>query len=228
MKKPTGDSGPIKVSINPDRQPGAIFDKIEFPKIKSDIEQYIVSKFIHSADKELSKSGDKFFISNPILNSENDFDFNVTTPRGLAFLELMEAAPLELIKGNYSNAKASYKPYDMANNIIEKITKKSNKYPNNLKSELFLLIYGTHWSFYFDELTYMYLRYFLSKMKTSFNAIFTYFPLDINEGVVKWLFPVPPDFIENFDPDLYTHNIVCNLDPNKWIFIWKNTGQNFT
>jgi hypothetical protein len=220
MKKPTGEIGPIKIKNNPDNNPESSFEKIEFPNEKSDIEDYIVSKFIYSANKILSISGEKFIIANPVKNSENHFDFNITTPRGPTYLELMEAAPLELIKGGYTNAKASYKPYDMAMNIIEKINNKCNKYSKNLDQKLFLLIYGTHWAFYFDDLTILYLRYFLSKKKIIFNAIFTYFPLDTDEGTVPWLFPVPPEFINNFDPDKYVDNTVINLDPNKWKLIY--------
>jgi hypothetical protein len=216
MKKPTGNIGPIGTSIDSKGNLVASVANVPFPQDKEEIEKYIVERFIYSANKELEKSGEQFIIFKPSKNHLDDFDFNVQTQRGKAYLELMEAAPLEKTKGGYSKAPASYKPYEYAIEIFEKITEKSKKYPKGLKGELFLLLYVTHWTFVFSETTMAYLRYFCSMNAPKFNAIFSYVPFDVEVGTVRWIYPVPPELLKGFDPDKYKNNEVLNLDPEKF------------
>ena len=215
MKKPTGKIGPFKVSVDDKRDIIGCYEKISFPKIKDEIEEYIVQRFIFSANKELEKTGEKFIISNPTKNELDDFDFNVTSPKGGAYLELMEAAPLKRVKGGYEKAPPEYRPYSLASNIFEKILSKSNKYPENLSRDLFLLVYVTHWTFVFNETTVAYLRYFCANSRLKFNGIFSYSPLDYEFGTVRWIYPVSPDLINGFDPEKYKDYVVINLDVAK-------------
>jgi hypothetical protein len=216
MKKPTGKIGPLHVSLNPEEKITTGVAKVLFPQDKDEIERYIVDQFVYSASKELERTGDRFIISDPSKNPLDDFDFNVRTPRGEAYLELMEAAPLERVKGSYNKAPARYKPYEYAEDIFKKITKKSDKYPSKLKRELFLLLYVTHWTFVLSDTTVAYLRYFCAMHPLKFNAVFSYVPLNKELGTVRWLYPVPHELIKGFDPDKYKNNEVLNLDPEKF------------
>ena len=74
MKKPTGKIGPFRVSVDDQGDIVGSHKKISFPKTKNGIEEYIVGRFIFSANEELSKSGEKFFLSNPSKNEIDDFD----------------------------------------------------------------------------------------------------------------------------------------------------------
>ena len=219
MKKPTGKIGPFRVSIDDQGDIVGSHQKISFPETKDGIEEYIVERFIFSANEELSKSGEKFILSNPSKNEIDDFDFNVTSPKGGAYLELMEAAPLERVNGGYEKAPSKYKPYELATNIFEKIKSKSNKYPTNLKKELFLLIYVTHWTFVFSKTTVAYLRFFCANTNLNFNAVFSYSPLDHSLGNVRWIYPVPPELLKGFDPEKYKDNVVLNLDTAESLLI---------
>ncbi|WP_026732350.1 hypothetical protein [Fischerella sp. PCC 9605] len=217
MAKPTGELGYLRASIDENCELKSSFEKIHFSKEKDAVEQHIVSCFINSANKEINQSGETFFLSNPVKKPLDDFDFEVSTPKGTAYLELMEAAPLERIKGGYAHAPQSYKPYDFAQNIFKKILDKSQKYSKSRKhDELFLLIYVTHWTFVLSETTIDLLRYFCNQQQTIFKAIFLYTPLDEKEGVVKFICPVPPEFLQEIDPEKYKENVVLNLDPKKF------------
>ena len=53
----------------------------------------------------------------------------------------MEVAPLEQICGSYESASESYKPYELADYIFNKILGKSSRYQTSVGDGLFLLIY---------------------------------------------------------------------------------------
>ena len=187
------------------------FDKIEFSDNKDTIEEYFVSRFIES---EEAKFGKYFFISNSVKNKLDDFDFSVTTPKGQAYLELMEIAPLENHKGGHEEASDSYDIYDLSKYIFSKIESKSRKYPNNLTNELFLLLYVTNYKFCLDDTTSKLLQYFCLSGELKFDVIFMYTPLDETAGNVNWIFPTDEDSFKNFNPDYY-RGTVLNLNLSK-------------
>ena len=106
MAKPTGMSGPIRATVDQHGSLSGSFERIAFPESKDDVEDFFASRFIHSMNKHLAASGEKFILANPVRNVENDFDFTATSPNGPAYLELLEAAPLT---GKYESAPATYK-----------------------------------------------------------------------------------------------------------------------
>jgi len=210
MKKPTGKLGPYKVQIDTKGNPQGNLEPIKFPAGKDDIEEHIVEKFIISGKKKFKES---FFISQPQKNELDDFDFQVRTPKGTAFLELMEIAPLELNEGGYDKASKSYDCYEFANYIFSKFKIKSDKYPNNLSTELYLLLYITDFKFSLSETTIHLLRFFCFREALKFDVIFLYSPLDENEGNVDWLYPLAEEDFEGFDPEKYRGKFkVINLD----------------
>lgn len=212
MAKPTGISGYFGVQVGADGKLIGGFEKVPFPEEQTGIEKRIVDRFLASANKRLAPNGDRFLFSDPEKNPENDFDFTVMSANGPAYLELMEVAPLS---GPYSDAPASYKPYEFGKAILSGIMKKSTRYPKNLDRELFLLVYVTHWTFALSENVIACLRYWLGVQPTVFHAIFSYEPLDAEEGVPRWLSPSSPELLGSFDPEKIRDNICLNLDPRK-------------
>jgi len=208
MKKPTGKLGPYKVQIDTKGNPQGNLERISFPAGKDDIEEYIVERFIISGQKKFKEY---FFISEPQKNELDDFDFKVRTPKGTAYLELMEIAPLELNEGGYDKASNSYNCYEFANYILSKIKIKSDKYPNNLSTELCLLLYITDFKFNLSETTIHLLSYFCYRETLKFDVIFLYSPLDENEGVVNWIYPTAKEDFEGFDPEKYPGNFKVSL-----------------
>src|SRR5574341_301989 len=135
MTKPTGISGSFRVQINPDGSASGSFVPVTLPKSKSEIEQQVADQFIKSMN--VHPVQEKFFLSAPRLNQENDFDFTVDSPQGEAFLELMEIAPL---KGPYQETPTHYNVYDFSKTIFQGILSKSQSYPQKMAKDLFLQI----------------------------------------------------------------------------------------
>ena len=209
MAKPTGVSGFFRIHVGSDGHASGSFEQIPFSATKAAVEQQMAERFIASMNEHLAKSGDRFFLSELQSNTENDFDFTVASPNGPAYLELMEVAPL---RGPYKQAPATYRPYEFAGVILTGILEKSNRYPNSTGRDIFLLLYVTHWSFILSDTTIACLRYWLRAQPTAFRAIFSYEPLDADEGVPHWLFPIPPRLIGAFDPEQIRENVCTNLD----------------
>src|ERR1700722_15433662 len=134
MKKPVGISGPCKLKVQLDGSPKCSFNPIKWPGTKAEAERAIVDRFIGSMNRRLSRSGEKFFLSDPLQNAENGFDFTIRSPKGMASLELMEIAPL---KGPYEQAPSIYKVEELAHVIFQCILKKSTRYPRSNDKELF-------------------------------------------------------------------------------------------
>jgi hypothetical protein len=216
MKKPTGDIGPTQATVVEGGSVEVTFEKIVFPKSKDEIESLIVQDFLASVSKALATHGETFIFCNPTKNRENDFDFNVDSKHGPAFLELMEIAPLELFGGGYDKVPSKFKPYDLAQIVVTKVLKKATRYSGNIGLPLFLLTYTTHWGFTPSESTVALLRYFLAQQKLPFNAVFLYSPIEKGFGDARWLFPVPPELNAGINPEQLRDNEVLNLDPAKW------------
>jgi hypothetical protein len=80
--KPTGTMGVNRVKVEAGGTASHSFEKIEFPKEKSDIEALMVSDFLSSMNRVMSQEGTRWFMSDPKQNHENDFDYTVTLPDG--------------------------------------------------------------------------------------------------------------------------------------------------
>ena len=208
MKKPTGKSGSFRFGIKDSGEASGEFRKIGFPDEKDDIEEVIVSRFIMSAKEKFKEF---FFISQPRKNELDDFDFTVKTQKGEAYLELMEIAPLDLYKAGYEKAPKTYDRCELAEYVVSKVVGKSENYPNNLKRELFLLLYVTDFKFSFSDTTIQLLRYFITLQPVKFDVIFLYTPLDNKDGVVNWIHPMDKEEFNGFDPEKYRGKVI-NLD----------------
>lgn len=213
MAKPIGRTGLFRSKVKEDGTVQGTYERIEFPTSKPEIEKLIADWFVGSMAKAAISFGEQPMFSEATPNSENDFDFTVSTAKGAVYLELQEAAPLN---GPYENAPDKYKPYEYAQYILSKIRDKSAKYPKNKVQDIFLLIYVTHWSFVFSNTTIDCLRVWLQQEPTVFRAIFTFMPHSWGEGEPKWLYPVPPELRDGFDPEIVRDNICINIDAAKF------------
>ena len=135
-RKPTGSTGTTR--IGPD---GVKFMQLDFPETKEEIEEFIVASF------RCEPLPGGLTIKSRHQNRENDLDFAIKTTMGSKFLELMEIAPLEHLRGSYESAPDSYRPYEFAKYIHAKAMRKSDRYSGNKPPKIVLLLYVTHWTF---------------------------------------------------------------------------------
>lgn len=198
--KPTGVTGPVRIS-----QEGASFRPVVFPKTKEEIEHFIVQGFVSNFCKEALS------ILSFEQNEQNDFDFTLQTNLGQKYLELMEIAPLEKIRGSYADAPSSYNAYEFAQTILAKILSKSSRYTGLKTPPVMLLLYVTDWAFTLSETVNALLQYWLIKNKHAFQCVFAFKPRSENSGTVSILFPTPPDFWAGFDPERARNTIVHNI-----------------
>lgn len=217
MAKPTGMIGPNKITVASDGAVEHAFQPVPFSTKKEEVEVLIANDFIASMTQLMTaQGGTRWFMSNPVQNAENDFDFTITLPDGmLAWLELMEIAPLHLF-GDHQHVPAKYKPFDFAKIIVGMIMKKAVHYPAASARELHLLTYITHWGFIPSESLIHLVRAFLIEEKHPFAGIYLYAPFEAGHGHGRVIAPVDPKQYAFFNPNELKENEVINLNPAKW------------
>lgn len=210
--KPTGVNGPIEIAIGAERNQ-VEFLPIKFPSTKGEIEEFIVAGFLKEAKQ-------KKILDSSILgvqqNKLDDFDFSLNTSSGKKALELMEIAPLENLRGSYEKAPSSYKPYEFAEHILNKLMSKSSRYASSKGSGIVLLTYITDWRFDLSNTVITLLQYWCVSTQHSFEQIYCYTPTTKEEGVATLIYPTPKEFWQNFNPETYKDNVVHNIDPTSW------------
>jgi len=184
--------------------------RLHFPTTKDEIEDFIVAAF----GSENLPGG--LTINSRHQNRENDLDFTIKTNSGKKFLELMEIAPLENLRGSYENAPESYKPFDFAQYIHAKVMRKSDHYSSPKKPKIVLLLYVTDWTFTLSESVVCLLQYWFCKWPHCFEWIFAYHPIDQNNGIRHLIYPTPVSYWTTFNPEDLRENIVHNLSPMQW------------
>ena len=214
--KPVGTTGAITVSGRPSGSE-AVFKKLVFPRTKEEIEEFIVNGFLRAA-----RDGKLFTASvSASQNEQNNFDFQLLMNGNVKkYMELMEIAPLEHLKGSYDAAPPSYKPYDFARHIFEKVMKKSSHY-GGVSVGLILLLYVTAWQFVLSETVIALLQFWLTHTPHKFEAIYCYSPIMQDSGVAHLFYPTPREFWCGFDPEKVRNNEVLNFDVSTWQIISK-------
>jgi hypothetical protein len=210
MKKPIGQNGFFKVTVDGAGTASGEFVSVAYPAKKDGQELVIATAFVQAMADGVHADGLSPLFANLAPLTENHFDFSVTAQGSPAYLELQEIAPLT---GPYATAPAQYKPYDHAQHILAKIRAKATKYPDDGGAPIFLLVYVTHRSFALSDTVIACLRVWLQQEATPFRAIFAFTPLPEAGGIAKWLAPVPPDLIAGFDPESVRDNTVLNVNP---------------
>jgi hypothetical protein len=188
------------------------FERLPFPRTKEEVEAVIVSGFLRSAQSRQLLPP----TARAIQNCQDDFDFTLTGCGNGKHLELMEIAPLEHLRGTYDEAPTSYRPYDFAAYILEKLKGKSARYASSAGDALFLLMYVTDWRFTLSETVIALLQFWTASRQHSFGSIYCYSPISEGEGIVHLIHPTPAEFWAGFDPERYRENVVHNLNPLDW------------
>jgi hypothetical protein len=208
MAKPTGINGPLKIGVDADDQGSVEFQQVAFPSDKASIEQLIASAFVQCIAQMPGPDGASLQMRELVQNAEDDFDFSVTLPDGPAYLELMEAAPLQ---GPYKRAPARYKPYEYASKVLAQIGEKAASYPRAGVHRIYLLVYVTHFAFILSPSTINCLRYWLGSLPSPFAGVFLYMPITATEGIPEWL--LPGELPAGFHPNQVINAVVTNADP---------------
>ena len=86
-------------------------------------------------------------VGEPVQNAEDHFDFTLPTASGQTYLDLIEMAPLEQVRGSYDRAPKMYKLGDRADAIAAKILEKSADYGAGSSRGVHLLLYTTDFRF---------------------------------------------------------------------------------
>ncbi len=219
MKKPIGQNGFFKVSVDETGTASGEFVSVAYPAQKDGQEFVVATAFIQAMADGVHADGLAPLFADLTPLTENHFDFSVTIQGTPAYLELQEIAPLT---GPYATASAQYKPYDHAQHILAKIRAKAAKYPNDGGAPIFLLVYVTHWSFVLSDTVIACLRVWLQQEATPFRAIFAFTPQQKAGGIVSWLAPVPPELIAGFNPESVRDNVVLNVNPAEFVLISKS------
>lgn len=132
-KKPTGKKGALSIGPN-----GVKMEDIDFPTEKEDIEIYVAQQFVAYPPRDETE----FFLRETLQqNLQDDLDFRVDTENGNKYLELMEFAPLEQLRGVHDQIPTRHDVGVMADFFLGQVEKKSLKYSN--VPDIFLLTYVT-------------------------------------------------------------------------------------
>lgn len=193
-KKPTGVIGSIK--IHPDGRPPE-FNQVGFPQGKAEIEKYILKLTISNAKKAGLNPYD--LKGAPVQNPENSFDFMLPTTQGDQYLDLMEVAPLEKVRGSHEQAPNHYNNGELADSIYSKILSKSRKYGASPRSIIHLLLYTTDWKFQAGDGVLDLLAYWSLRDQHCFRSILYFRPASSNDGDVVVIYPRPPETFHQFD-----------------------------
>jgi hypothetical protein len=219
MKKPIGQNGFFKVSVDETGTASGEFVSVAYPAQKDGQELVVATAFVQAMADGVHADGLAPLFTDLTPLTENHFDFSVTAQGSPAYLELQEIAPLT---GPYATAPAQYKPYDHAQHILAKIRAKAAKYPDDGGAPIFLLVYVTHWSFALSKTVVDCLRVWLQQEATPFRAIFAFTPQPETKGIVSQLAPVPPEQIAGFDPESVRDNTVLNVNPAEFLLVSKS------
>jgi hypothetical protein len=193
-KKPTGVIGSI--TIHPDGRPPE-FKQVGFPQGKAEIERYILKLTILNAKKIGLNPYD--LKGEPIQNPEDSFDFTLPSTQGNQYLDLMEIASLEKVRGSHEQAPNHYNNGELADSIYSKILSKAKKYGQSPRSTIHLLLYTTDWKFKADEGVLDLLAYWSLRGQHCFKSILYFRPVSSNDGDVIVIYPRPVETFQQFD-----------------------------
>jgi len=211
IRKPSGKLGKLKFQSGDKNS--ISFEKIEFPVQKDEIEAFIVERFLF----HLSAEGYlPFEITRYEQNHINDLDFTLHTTYGKKYLELMEIAPLEHIKGGYDKAPNSYNDYNFTESVYDKLMSKSASYQNTSESNIWLLIYPTDYRFVLSDTATALLQYWTITRSHYFEYIFYFTLFDETAGLLHWIYPSSQDYFVGFDASKYRNSWTILFKPEDW------------
>lgn len=209
-RKPRGVSGPVYVSATGER---GSFVPIEWPDEKDELEQAILNA-------ALSSAGDlplPFELRHPPRqNSENHFDFTLVDSGRDAYLDLMEVAPLDLVRGSYNSAQARYHHGEIVDWIFDKIRSKSDKYTT--EAPIHLLLYTTDWRFHLGPNVLRLLAHYCHHASLVFTSILYFAPDDLHNGSLDLVYPRTVEQRSVADETVARETITAMGNPSAAVF----------
>jgi hypothetical protein len=206
--KPTGRIGPYRISRGPD---GPVGDwvKIQFPKEKENIEQFILELFL----SEMRKNGASILSAKK--NPENSLDFTLELPGGRVSLELAEIFYRDADGLPYEGEGIRIESYRYAEQIRDAIMKKSARYGKAGTQPIHLLTYITHWRFHAHEVVIRLVQYMLQQSQPIMENVFFLSPLDKTSAVLRVLYP-SQNPLESHDINSFRDDWYLTFNPAKW------------
>lgn len=207
-RKPTGIAGVARIGSQTRE-----FLPVNFPQEKDEVEKFIAEGFLRTGQSQQILPPGYLRLSQ---NEENNFDFTLAFEGGTTkSLELMEIAPLEHLGCSHNSAPSSNLSYEFTKQILEMLLKKSERYKTSVGAGLILLLYVTAWQFVLSPQMTSLLQYWCYKTSHCFEAIYCYYPLSKDDGVVETIYPTPPERWLHFAPERFKGNFVINFDLTK-------------
>jgi len=213
LKKPTGEVGPTRF-LRSEEGGDISWNTVSFPHSKDEIE-FLMARMFHDA---LIREGVRDFTYRQ--NEENDFDFTLEFAHGSSYLELCEIFYRDVEGSNagqppYKSRRTAIKDFAYAMQIAAAVYTKSNRYRQEGKTPIDLLLYVTHWRFSPSELTVRLVQHFLLSAPPIFDHVFFIKPVSDSEGDPRVLFP-SHDPLEGHVPEEFVDGEYLKLDPRRW------------
>lgn len=218
-RKPSGENGFARVSVNDDGTASFELHKRELPAGKAEIEKFIVNQFA----KQFEREGVPLF--KVTQNAENHFDFTLHLVGGRVFLELVEiiyrdppqqAAEMAKPGNPYGGRQIRVPTLQFAQQVRDIIAKKSTKYERPSGTPIHLLAYTTHWRFLPSEPVIRLVQHFLQTQPPIFETVFWLHSTDAERATLRVLFPAKPDPLEGRVPEDFAGAFSLTLDPANW------------
>lgn len=207
-EKPIGETGRIRAAHSRG-EPIVTWEPIQFPAEKREQELVIASAFANqlSLNDGVNWTADQLH--------ENDFDFHLHSNTESRYLELLELVIPSPKRGKpYASREQVIQSKKFAATIIDKIRKKSIKYPVTMARELDLLVYVTHWRFWTSEMVRQIVAHHLTQDTHPFARVLEFSIFDEQSGVIQVLFP-NDNLVRRFNPLSAVAHRYVNFDPAK-------------
>jgi hypothetical protein len=179
--KPSGTTGPIKMTHNSSQVISISLEKIVWETNQKGIEKQILQFFIRD-NKEY-----KEFLSYEDGGTE-ELDFLIKTPKEKFYLELMEAVAPEDPKKLFQQGNQFHKAVDYVDKVFAGVERKIKKYGLKHKVPIELLIYTTHEQYNPNVSAIELLKHKFSDIIHPFRKVFFLTPIASDFSDVNILF----------------------------------------
>jgi len=123
-----------------------------------------------------------------VKNEEQHFDFTLETSSSTHYLDLMEVV---LLKGkSYAEASTNYNIAEMARQVFDAVTRKSQKYGKQA-TPIHLLLYSTDWRFFLRGEVLDLIGLWLSRKPPVFATVKYVYPDPTSGALLEHVFPRP-------------------------------------
>jgi hypothetical protein len=153
-------------------------------------------------------------VREPEQNAENDFDFTLTTRTGVAFLDLVEVAPLEAFGGSYENVPQILRVGDIAGSAYSLIRRKHSKYQGIWQTPIHLLAYTTDWRLALPPSALTLLAHWLHSHSHGFATVSYFLPAGILRPLWWSLYPSDDDELAGLDEHEFMERRAARIDPS--------------